>query len=37
MASKSKQGHIDDTRIAIEKFGFDTLRDITADKVNKYA
>ena len=37
MASKSKQGHIDDTRIAIEKFGFKTLKDITADKVNKYA
>lgn len=37
MASKSKQGHIDDTRIAIEKFGFETLKHITADKVNKYA
>lgn len=37
MASKSKQGHIDDTRIAIEKFGFESLKDITADKVNKYA
>jgi site-specific recombinase XerD len=37
MASKSKQGHIDDTRIAIEKFGFETLKHITADRVNKYA
>ncbi len=37
MASKSKQGHIDDTRIAIEKMGFKTLREITADKVNSYA
>ena len=37
MASKSKQGHIDDTRIAIEKFGFESLKDITADKVNKHA
>lgn len=37
MASNSKQGHIDDTRTAIEKMGFKTLKDITADKVNKYA
>ena len=37
MASKSKEGHIDDTRIAVVKFGFETLKDITADKVNKYA
>ena len=37
MASKSKQGHIDDTRIAIEKMGFKTLREITADRVNNYA
>ena len=37
MASKSKQGHIDDTRKAIEKMGFKTLREITADKVNNYA
>ena len=37
MGCKSKEGHIEDTRIAIEKFGFESLKDITADKVNKYA
>ncbi len=37
MAATSKQQHIDDTRNAIEKMGFKTLKDITADRVNNYA